>query len=50
MNAMIPASLIEPTHKIMVRITQATSEGSDEPAHPRSLARAFDVRTHEVWK
>ena len=25
-----------------------TSKGSGEPAHPRSLARAFTVRTHEV--
>ena len=40
----------EPTHEIMVLNTQATSEGSGEPAHPRSLARAFAVRTHEVWK
>ena len=31
-------------------ITQATSEGSGEPAHPRSLARASAVRTHEIWK
>ena len=29
---------------------QATSEGSGEPAHPRSLDRAFAVRTHKVWK
>ena len=28
----------------------ATSEGSGEPAHPRSLARAFAVCIHEVWK
>ena len=28
----------------------ATSEGSDEPVHPCSLARAFAIRTHEVWK
>ena len=34
----------------MVLITLATSEGSGEPAHPRSLARAFAVRTHDVWK
>ena len=40
----------EPAHGIMVLITQATSEGSGEPAHPRSLARAFAVRTHDVWK
>ena len=38
----------EPAHEIMV--LKATSEGSVEPAHPRSLARAFAVRTHEVWK
>ena len=40
----------EPAHEIMVLITWATSEGSGEPAHPRSLARAFGVHTHEVWK
>ena len=34
----------------MVLITQAISEGSGEPVHLRSLARAFAVRTHEVWK
>ena len=56
-------TLFEPAHELMVRITYATSEGSGEPAityatsegsgepaHPRSLARAFAVRTHEVWK
>ena len=37
--------LKEPAHEIMVLITQATSEGSGEPTHPRSLARAFAVRT-----
>ena len=41
---------IEPAHEIMVLITYANSEGSVEPAHPRSLARAFATRTHEVWK
>ena len=40
----------EPAHEIMVLITQATSEGSGEPAHPRCLARAFAIRTHKVWK
>ena len=34
----------------MVLIVQATSEGSGEAAHPRSLARAFAVGSHEVWK
>ena len=42
--------LNEPAHEIMVLITQATSEGSGEPAHARSLARAFAVPTHEIWK
>ena len=41
---------IEPAYEIMVLITQATREGSGEPAHPRCLARAFAVRTYEVWK
>ena len=40
----------EPAHEIMVLITEATSEGSGEPAHPRRLARAFAVRTNEVCK
>ena len=26
------------------------SHSSGEPAHPRSLTRAFAVHTHEVWK
>ena len=37
--------LNEPAHEIMVLITEVTSKGSDEPAHPQSLARAFAVRT-----
>ena len=40
--------LYEPAHEIMVLITLAVSEGSGEPAHPRSLARAFAVRSHKV--
>ena len=40
----------EPAHEVMVLITEATSQGSGEPARPRSLARAFAVSTHEVWK
>ena len=42
--------LIEPAHEIMVLIIYATSEGSGEPAYQRSLAWAFAVRTHKVWK
>ena len=40
----------EPAHGILVHVTYATSEGSGKPAHPRSLARAFTVRTHEQGK
>ena len=36
----------EPAHEIMVLITQATSDSSGEPAHLRSLARAFLVRKY----
>ena len=38
------ANLYEPAHEGLVLITKATSEGSGEPAHPRSLARVIDVR------
>ena len=40
----------EPAHEILVLYTYATSEGLGEPVHPRSLATAFAVRTHELWK
>ena len=40
----------EPAHKITILITWATSEGSGESAHSRSLARTIAVRTHKVWK
>ena len=49
-NVLYSKGINEPAHEIMVLITKATNEGSDEPVHPRSLARAFAVRTHEVWK
>ena len=39
-----------PAHEMMVFSPQATSDGSSDPAHPRSLTRAFAVRTHEVWE
>ena len=32
----------------MVLITEVSSEGSGEPAHSRSLARAFSVRTQSM--
>ena len=42
--------IYEPAHEIMILITYATSEGSGEPAHPRSLVRTFAVRTDDGWK
>ena len=38
----------ESAHVKRVLITKAASEGSGEPAHKRSLARAFAVRRHVV--
>ena len=49
-DVMLLNCINKPAHEIMVLITLATCEGSDEPAHLRSIARAFAVRTHEVWK
>ena len=49
-DAMLLNCINEPAHESMVLITLATCECSDEPAHLRSIARAFAVRTHEVWK
>ena len=40
----------EPFHEILIFITYATSDGSDEPAHPCILARAVTVRTHKLGK
>ena len=31
-------------------LSHAINEGSGEPSHPNSLAKAFAVRTHEVSK
>ena len=47
---MVVYFIIEPAHEIMVLITYATSEGSGKPVQLSSLARAFAVHTHEVWK
>ena len=38
-----------PVLNILVIITSANSEGSGEPAHMRSLARAFSACILEVW-
>ena len=34
----------EPRHKISINVVFATSKGSDQPAHTRSLIRAFASR------
>ena len=36
--------LIEPVHEISNNVVCATSKGSDQPAHMRSLIRAFAHR------
>ena len=35
--------LNEPVHEIMVPLAHAASEGSDEPAHPHSLASGINA-------
>ena len=36
-----------PRQAILVLIAYASSEGSGEPAHPRSLARTFAARSYK---
>ena len=36
--------IIEPVHEISNNVVCATSKGSDQPAHTRSLIRAFASR------
>ena len=38
--------LNEPRHEISNNVVCATSKGSDQPAHTRSLIRAFAGRLH----
>ena len=37
-------NIIEPRHEISNNVVCATSKGSDQPAHTRSLIRAFASR------
>ena len=39
-----------PAHEILVFIALLISEGSDMPAHPNNLARAFATIIHKTWK
>ena len=41
--------LYEPWHEISNNVVCATSKGSDQPAHTRSLIRAFASRLHILW-
>ena len=38
----LPAKIYEPRHEISKNVVCKTSKGSDQPAHTRSLTRAFD--------
>ena len=39
--------LVGPRQANLVLIANASSEGSGEPAHPRSLARTFAARSYK---
>ena len=41
--------LLGPRQANLVLIAYASSEGSSEPAHPRSLARTFAARSYKQW-
>ena len=41
--------LIGPSQANLVLIAYASSEGSGEPAHPRSLARTSAARLYKQW-
>ena len=43
------AMLTGPRQANLVLIVYAYSEGSGEPAHPRSLARTFAARSYKQW-
>ena len=38
-----------PVHEISNNVVCATSKGSDQPAHTRSLIRAFASRLSKLW-
>ena len=42
-------SVYGPRQANLVLIAYASSEGSGEPAHPRSLARTFAARSYKQW-
>ena len=41
--------LVEPVHEISNNVVCATNKASDQPAHTRSLIRAFASRLSILW-
>ena len=48
-NATNLDTITGPRQANLVLIAYGSSEGSDEPAHPRSLARTFAARWYKQW-
>ena len=48
-NLVLIAYAYGPRQANLVLIAYASSEGSGEPAHPRSLARTFAARSYKQW-
>ena len=45
----VKLSIYGPRQANLALIAYASSEGSGEPAHPRSLARTFAARSYKQW-
>ena len=43
------SNINEPVHEISNNVAGATSKASDQPAHTRSLIRAFASRLSILW-
>ena len=48
-QSLIVARSSEPRQANLVLIAYASSEGSGEPTHPRSLARTSNARSYKQW-
>ena len=48
MEHVIPVAY-EPWHEISNNMVSGTNKGSDQPAHTRSLTRAFASRLNILW-
>ena len=46
---LIMVTIYEPRHEISNNVVCATSKASDQPAHMRSLIRAFASRLNILW-